>query len=102
MDELFDEEKAVKAINTALTSNGCQEYPTDELLNIIDMIWDYYEENGLLEIDDEDDFESDIEAELTDYVTRMLKKDKQSIVKIEDVPTIISAELQYEDSLIDF
>ena len=65
------------------------------------MIWDFYDENGMLDIDLEDG-EDDSEAiysELCDYVVRMLKKDKDAKVLPEDVPAIVKAEIDYELSL---
>ena len=46
----------------------------DELLNLIDLIYDYYEANGMLdiELDDADD-DLDID-DLLSYIVRMLKK----------------------------
>ena len=95
----FDENKAVSFINKALADNGLQPYPADEILNIIDMIWDYYEENGLLEIDDDDDDDVPTVDEIQEYVTRMLRKDKGAQVSLDDLPVIINAELDYEESL---
>lgn len=97
----FDENKAVRIINENLVANGRSPYPDDEILNIIDMIWDYYEENGLLDIDPDDDSEDDTVSldELLDYVTRMLKKDRDAKVDASDLSLIINAELDYEDSL---
>lgn len=102
--DIYDESEAVKAINEALKNAGHKVYDEDELLNVIDMIWDYYEENGLLDIDDdfEADDDEDIQTELVDYIGRMLRKDKLSTVKPEDIPLIVAAEISYEDSLIDF
>ncbi|MDE5810870.1 MAG: hypothetical protein K2H61_01015 [Muribaculaceae bacterium] len=95
---MYDENEAVNAINKALKEKGREPYSSDELLNVIDMIWDYYEENGMLEVDDDDDdMEEDIAADLADYIRRMLKKDKQSKVDSNDVDTIVEAELDYED-----
>lgn len=103
--EEFDEQKAVLAINDLLLAEGRQTYDEDELLNAIDMIWDYYEENGLLDIDmdnDDDDDEEDIAADLCDYIKRMLKKDPNAAIRHEDIPIIVKAELEYEDSLLGF
>ena len=97
----FDENKAVDAINNALTAAGRTLYPDDEILNIVDMRWDYYEENGLLELDWDDDDEEVTADEIIGYVTRMLKKDKGANVSIDDLPIIIKAELEYEESLED-
>lgn len=96
----FDENKAIKLMRKALPADAAAAYDDDQLLNIIDMIWDYYEENGMLEIDLEDDCEEeDIVSDLTDYVTRMLRKDKGAIVKPEHVRQLVEAELEYEESL---
>ena len=98
--EEFDENKVVDAINNALTAAGRTPYPDDEILNIVDMIWDYYEENGLLEPDWDDDDEDEVTLdEIISYVTRMLKKDKGANVSIDDLPIIIEAEIDYEESL---
>lgn len=95
----YDENKAVEFINSRL--NG-KEYPADELLNVIDMIWDYYESNGMLEIDDEDDEpDEDLAGQLVDYVKKMLQRDAEANVDAADVPAIVKAELDYEDSLND-
>ena len=100
--ELYDENTAVEYINNALIESGKSAYPEDEILNVIDMIWDYYEENGLLEIDAnfEADEDEDISSELCDYIARMLKKDRQALIKSEDISTIVDAEIEYEDSLL--
>ena len=97
----FDELKAVEFINTRLREHNREAYADDEVVNVIDMIWDYYEENGLLEIDaDPDEDPDDVESDVVDYVCRMLKKDKNAVVLLEDVPLMVRAEMDYEDSII--
>lgn len=100
--DIYDENDAVAFINNALKEKGLPEYAEDEILNVIDMIWDYYEENGLLEIDD--DFEAeedeDISSELCFYIARMLKKDAHAKIREEDIPVIVEAEIAYEDSVL--
>lgn len=99
----FDEDTAIDYMRKAFEAEtGLQaEYDDDQLLNIIDMIWDYYEQNGLLDVDSEpdDDYDTDIVAELIDYVTRMLRKDKLAEVKPEHVKPLVLGELAYEDFL---
>lgn len=95
----FDETEAVEYINSRLNT---KEYSSDEILNIIDMIWDYYETNGMLEIDYEDedeDDEQDLEEQLVDYVIKMLARDPEALVETKDVHAIVKAELEYEESL---
>ncbi len=97
----FDELKAVAFINDRLREAGRSAYPEDEVLNVVDMIWDFYEENGLLDVDADDDAEDDdIEPDMIDYVTRMLKKDKGAKIDPEDVPLMVRAEVDYEDSVL--
>lgn len=97
----FDELKAVELINRRLQEQGRQPYDEDQVLNVVDMIWDYYEENGLLDIEsDPEEDADDVESEVVDYVVRMLKKDKHAVVNPDDVAVMVRAEMEYEDSVI--
>lgn len=85
-------------MNASIAGSGKQ-YDEDELLNIIDMIWDWYEDNGLLEIDTEaDDEDVNVDA-LVKYVKKMLARDRDAQVDQADVETLVMAELNYEQSL---
>lgn len=91
----YNEQEAVKYIKNSLT----QEVSSDEILNIIDLIWDFYDKKGLLEITFEDSFEDEnYELELIEYV-----KDKINDTKIKQpiIEQIILAELDYENTLED-
>lgn len=98
--EEFDEAKAVEYIRQH-ANRDLTKYSDDDILNIIDMIWDFYEINGLLEIDADitEEPEDDMVPDIIAYVGRMLKKDKASQVSIDDVPGIVNAEIEYEDSI---
>lgn len=98
----YDEKAAVKAMRAALPVEIAASYPDDELLNIIDIIWDWYDESGLLEIDSEADDEDVNVGELTKHVRRMLAKDKMSPIRPEDVEPLVAAELAYEQTLDPF
>lgn len=99
----FDETKCTAFINSRLKELGRATYDPDELLNIVDMIFDYYESRGLLDIDDDSDEEDPqrpaLDADVAAYVRTMLKRDKLAAVKPEDVETIVVAELDYEETL---
>lgn len=97
----FDENEVTKRIRESLPEEAAHTYSDDDLLNIVDMIWDYYEMNGLLDIDTADDEEEDLDlqTELVDYCKRMLKKDKDCKINPEYLEAIVNAELDYEDSL---
>ena len=76
--------------------------PEDEILNVLDAIMDYYDEHGLNDIsadmDDEDGLDMD---DLLKYVKKMIAKDKKSPLTPEDVEIIVTAEVEYEDSLME-
>ncbi len=92
----FDENDAVKAMQAAVATA----YDDNELLNIIDMIYDYYESNGLLEIDIDSDDDDDVDpADLVVYVKRMLGKDRGAHVAESDVDPLVRAYLEYESNL---
>lgn len=100
MEMDFNEDKAIELMRAAVPADRATLYTDDELLNIIDMIWDYYEENGMLEIDLEDDVEDeDLQGDLVEYVRRMLRKDRAAKVLPEDVEALVKAELDYEETL---
>ncbi|MEE0977963.1 MAG: hypothetical protein UH625_00990 [Muribaculaceae bacterium] len=100
MEMDFNEDKAIELMRAAVPADRAALYTDDELLNVIDMIWDYYEENGMLEIDLEDDVEDeDLQGDLVEYVRRMLRKDRAAKVLPEDVEALVKAELDYEESL---
>lgn len=95
----FDEKEAVKAMREALSPEASQRCSDDELLNVIDIIWDWYDENGLLDVDTEaDDEDVNVDA-LTAHVRKMLAKDKLSPIRPDEVEPLVAAELRYEQSL---
>ncbi len=82
-----------------LSAESSKLYDDDEILNIIDIIWDWYDDNGLLDIDTEADDEEVNTDALIKHVRKMLSKDTDSPVKPEDVEPLVMAELRYEQSL---
>ncbi|MDO4320805.1 MAG: hypothetical protein Q4C34_09550 [Bacteroidales bacterium] len=97
----FDETDAIRYIREHIDTDTSARYDDDELLNLIDIVYDYYEANGMLDIDlgdDDDDDELDID-DLMNYVTRMLRKDRASKLTPEDARPMVEAYLDYEDSL---
>ena len=96
----FDETKAIEYMREAI-GRRAEAYDDDQLLNLIDIIWDFYEENGLLDIDADEEID-DEEAVLDDlvaYARRMLRKDKESKINDDDIAPLIEAEIDYENSI---
>ncbi len=96
----FDENEAVKYMRSHVSPELSAKYPDDdELLNLIDLIYDYYEANGLLDIDVEDS-DDDIDMDdLLSYISRMLKKDKGAKLLPDDAEAFVNAYMDYEESL---
>jgi hypothetical protein len=94
----FDEIKAIEYIRANAAGVDTSKYDDDQLLNVIDIIWDYYEENGFLDINLDDDDEVDA-VQLIKHVSKMLAKDKGATIERDDIEPIVYAELDYENSL---
>lgn len=100
-DLMYDESEAIKYIREYMPESVRGRYTDDEILNILDMIWDYYEENGFLEIpasDDGDDASPEL-PKIMEYVRKMLAKDRLAVVDTDDVHYIVEGELAYEKSI---
>ncbi len=98
----FDENAAARFINASLEKELGVTYPDDELINIIDMVWDWYDENGFTDVDFDDDVEEedDVVAEkIAAYVKKLLAKDAESPVDPAHIRAIVDAEIRYENSL---
>ncbi|MBJ2183588.1 MAG: hypothetical protein JFR38_03640 [Muribaculaceae bacterium] len=94
----YNEDDAIRRMRGAVA--GAEAYDDDQLLNLIDIIFDYYDENGDLEIDiDSDDSDDDIAA-IAAYATRLLAKDAGNEISPEHIAPLIEAEIDYELSLI--
>ncbi len=99
----FDEDEAVKFIRAALPKEVAEKYDDDEILCIIDIIWDYYEKKGFLSLNLEETDEEVLDVDdLTKYVKKEVKNDQELLMDPKDVEQIVKAELDYEESLEDF
>ena len=98
-DKEYNEDDAIQYILRNLPQEVAQQYNDDDILLVIDSIFDFYDERGFFNLDFEgDDIDFD-EVELVEYVKKALKKDKDNRVKIGDVANIVHLELEYEDTL---
>ena len=101
-DEIMklDEDDAVNFIRETLPESVSEKYSDDEILYVIDTIWDWYEKNGYLSLDTEvtDDGLLD-EEQLVAYVRKEIRNDKEIMMDPDDVGLIVKGELQYEESI---
>lgn len=97
----FDENDAVAYIRSHISPELAEKYDDNELFNLIDIVFDYYEANGLLDIDvDDDDSDDTVDInDVVDYAARMLRRDKGATLSAEDARPMIEAYFEYEQSL---
>lgn len=99
-DLTFDEEKAVSFIREKLTEQANEKYDDDDILYIIDTIWDYYEKKGLLSLDMNEEEDDQLDRDdLIKYVKQELKRSEFVDIDSKEVEIIVKAEMDYEESL---
>jgi len=100
----YEENDAVKYILSNLPTEVAEKYSEDDILLVIDIIFEFYENKGYFDLDDIDESDDDEfdETELYEFVKKSLKKDKENPIDLNDVGNIVHLELEYEDSIDDF
>lgn len=97
----YNEKSAIEYIKSAIN----KPIADDDILDIIDIIWDFYEDNGLLEISFDipiEENENDIQVKLINHVKDIIKNDCNTKIDLNTVEQIILAELAYENTLDEF
>lgn len=94
----YDEDESVKFIQENLPEEMKNEFSDDEINYIVDLIYEFYEQKGFLEENDDTDIEID-EDELLDYVLKNAKKDNIREYTDEQIEAIVAGELAYCDTL---
>ncbi len=91
----FDESEAIALMLANVPEEKRDE---DAACEVLDLIYDYYEENGDLDIDADDD-DADT-GEIVAYVSRMLSRNPAAVVFTDaELQAMVEAEIEYENSL---
>lgn len=99
---VFDEDKALEFIRNSIGAKISEKYSDDEILFIIDTIWDYYENHGFLSLDMDETEEEILDSDdLTNYVKKEVANEEELMMDPSDIALIVKAELEYEESLED-
>ena len=97
---VFDEDKAIEFIRKTIGEKISTKYSDDELLFVIDTIWDYYENNGFLSLDMDETEEEILDSDdLINYVKKEVANEEELVMDPADIGVIVKAELEYEESL---
>lgn len=102
-DLRYDEDKAIDFIRKTLPKDVDSRCSDNDILYVIDIIWEWYEANGYTSLDgDLSENETLDMAPLVAYVRKEVARDKDMNISPDDIEPIVKGELQYEDSLEDF
>lgn len=91
---IYDEEDAVRFIKDRLPENLSGSLSKNQILEIIDLIFDYYESAGFLSLSD-----VDREPDERDVVAAVAKRMKGKEFPFDEIAEIVRLELAYEDTL---
>ena len=91
----FDENKAIDYIKAHVENPDIAKYDDDDILLVIDTIFEYFEK-----YDENEDFDDDNEKVIA-YVKKQLAKDKDNAISPDHVAEIVEAETAYENTLDD-
>ena len=100
-DSIYDDDVAVRFIQTHIPQELQGKYTDDDILLITDTMVDYYQRNGWLDATDpEEEIEIDVD-DIVNFVVKECKKDKDCHFDTnpESIRWIVEAELDYEESL---
>ncbi|MBP1664747.1 MAG: hypothetical protein H6Q19_1887 [Bacteroidetes bacterium] len=94
---VYDEDDAVKFILKLVPDEQKDRINEDAINYVLDVVYDYYEENGL--IDDQSTEEASIdEEEMMKYVLKASKKDKMKLSE-DEIQLILDGEYEYGKSI---
>ncbi|KUK75544.1 MAG: Uncharacterized protein XD92_1547 [Proteiniphilum acetatigenes] len=94
----YDEDDSLKFIQDHLPEEMKNEFSDDEINYIVDLIYEFYEEKGFLDENDDTEIEID-EDELLEYIIKNARKDAIREYSDEQIEAIVSGELAYCDTL---
>ena len=94
----YDEDDSLKFIRENLPEEMKSELSDDEINYIVDLVYEFYEEKGFLDENDDTEIEID-EDELLEYILKNARKDSIKNYTDEQIEAIVSGELAYCDTL---
>lgn len=94
---VYDEDDAVKYIMEQLPAEAKGKIVDTQVEYVLDVIYDYYDENGLIDEDTTEEANIDEEA-MMNYILKCVKKDKMDLDE-DAIQLILDAEYEYGKSL---
>ena len=96
-DMFYDDDEAIAFILKTLPEEIKKHVNDTHIEYVLDVIYDFYEENGLIDEDSTEEAEIDENA-MFDYITKTVKKDNFDLSE-EEIELIIEGEFEYGKSI---
>ena len=100
----FEENDAIEFIRNFMPEKLKNKYSDDDILLIIDTMYDFYEKGDEQETlyDEGDDNNDEFNLnEIVNFVKKSIRKDPDNQVDMDDVKVIVEGEIEYENTLDD-
>jgi hypothetical protein len=94
---VYDEDEAVKFILNFIPAESKDRIDNDKIEYVLDVVYDFYDENGLIDEDSTEEASID-EEEMFKYIMKSSKKDKMKLSE-DDIQIILDGEYEYGKSL---
>ncbi len=94
---VYDEDDAVKFIMNFLPAEFKSKIDDTKIEYVLDVVYEYYEENGLIDEDSTEEASID-EEDMLNFIIDCAKKDKMNMAE-DEVELILEGEYQYGKSL---
>ena len=94
---VYDEDDAVKFILNFLPEDAKKSIDDSKIEYVLDVVYEFYDENGLIEEDSTEEASID-EEEMFKYILKVSKKDKMQLTE-EEVQLILEGEFEYGKSM---
>lgn len=100
---VYDEDDAIVFIRQTLPEDINRRYTDDDIMEVIDAIWDYYDESGATSLDNitvgDDEDESQDPAAIAQSIIKVLAKNGPEAINVADLTLIVKGEIAYEENL---
>lgn len=95
----FDENDAIEYIRQYAQNKIKNKYTDDDILLLIDTIYDFYESDYDIEAKYEDEGDECSVNEIVNYVKKNLRRDPDNQIEMDDVKVLVEGEIEYENTL---
>jgi hypothetical protein len=94
---VYDEDEAVAFILDFIPTEAKERIDEDKIEYVLDVVYDFYDENGLIDEDSTEEASID-EEEMFKFILKCSKKDKMELNE-DDIQLILDGEFEYGKSL---